>query len=127
MDICLDDIITEAKCCSGNLGHKVIRAAIFGNATDEMWFELMRLNSYIKTLERNKKKYITKKETVTVEPEKVDFNSLHHNEKTLYLKSEQKVICTKVEITPCLTDSDISKIIEEIRLLCSTCNCNCKQ
>lgn len=126
--ICLDDIIEEAKCCSGNLAHKKILAATFGNDDQALSFDFMRINAYIRTLERQKPRFITKEEIVYVTPQKVNFNSLQKNKNSLYLnqKPEAKVVCTKVEITPCLTDSEIKKIIEEIRLLCSTCNCNCK-
>lgn len=124
---CLNEIIKEAKCCSGNLAHKLIRELTFGNESEALSFDLARLNAYIRTLERNKTKVIHKKETIYVLPEKVSINSLQKKNNSLYLnpKPEPKVICTEVEITPCLTDSEITTIIEEIRLLCSNCNCNC--
>ena len=126
--ICLEEIICEAKCCSAGIAHKYIRAATFGNDDKALKFDLYRLNAYIRTLERNKTKTYTKKETVLETPKKVSFDSLQKNKNSLYLntKPEERVICTEVEIPPCLTDSEIQKIIEEIRLLCSTCNCNCK-
>lgn len=125
---CLDEIIEEAKCCSASMSSRYIRDVEFGNETKELQFDYMRLNAYIRTLERNKCKIITKKEVVEYFPKKVSFSSLSKNKNSLYLnqKPEKKVICTDVEIAPCLTDSEIRIIIEEIRLLCSTCNCNCK-
>lgn len=128
MEICLDTIICEAKCCSANIANKYIRAVTFGNYNEALLFDLRRLNIYIKTLERNKTKVITEKKVISTFPKKVSFDSLQHNNKTLYLKTktEEQEICIKTEIKPCLTDSEIQKIVEEIRLLCSTCNCNCK-
>jgi len=128
MKICLDTIICEAKCCSANIAYKYIRAVTFGNYDKALYFDLRRLNTYIKTLERNKVKIVTEKQLVSILPKKVSFDSLEHNNKTLYLKTktEEQEICVKTEIQPCLTDSEIQKIVEEIRLLCSTCNCNCK-
>ena len=128
MEICLDTIICEAKCCSAGIASKYIRAVTFGNDNKALYFDLRRLNTYIKTLQRNKKKIITTKQVVSLSPKKVTLDSLKRNNKTLHLKTEPKEqeICVKTEIMPCLTDSEIQKIIEEIRLLCSTCNCNCK-
>lgn len=128
MEICLDTIICEAKCCSANIANKYIRAVTFGNDDKALYFDLRRLNTYIKTLQRNKKKIVTNKHTVSTFPKKVSFDSLERNNKTLYLKTkqEEQEICVKTEIPPCLTDSEVQKIVEEIRLLCSTCNCNCK-
>jgi hypothetical protein len=128
MDICLDTIICEAKCCSANIASKYIRAITFGNDDKALYFDLRRLNAYIKTLQRNKVKIITSKQLVSTLPKKVSLDSLQKKNKTLYLKAEpeEQEICVKTEILPCLTDSEIQKIIEEIRLLCSTCNCNCK-
>lgn len=125
MEFCLDDIIEEAKCCSGNLAHKKIRASTFGNDDKALSFDFMRLNAYIRTLERNKPKFKTIETVVPITQQKVNFNSLQKNKNLLYLnqKPEAQIICTEVEIIPCLTDSEIQKIIEEIRLLCSTCNC----
>ena len=123
--MCLDEIIKEAKCCSGKLGHKVARGLSFGNEDEELSFDLIRLNAYICTLEENEETYYTKKELVY--NKKVDFNSLQKKNNNLYLnaKSEPRVVCTKIKMAPCLTDSEIQKIIEEIRLLCKSCGCNC--
>jgi hypothetical protein len=128
MEAQIEDIICEAKCCAGNIAHKYIREATFGNDNKALLFDMMRLNAYVRTLERNIPKITIKKEKVVVLPNQVPFNSLNKNKNVLYLnpKAEVKVVCTKVKSTPCLTDSEVQKIIEEIRLLCSTCNCNCK-
>lgn len=125
---CLEEIIAEAKCCAADMGHKHIMSARFGNDNKEAEFNMLRMNAYIRTLENNIPKFETKKEIVSILPKKVSFDSLKKKNNFLYLNPipEEKVICTEVEITPCLTDSDIQAIIEEIRLLCVTCNCNCK-
>ena len=124
---CLDEIISEAKCCAGKLAHDYARAATFGNTDDELSFNFMRLNAYIRTLERNKTKHSHKKEIVYENPKTVSLNSLQKKNNLLYLKQKQerKVITRCEEITPCLTDDEIRSIVEEIKLLCSNCSCNC--
>lgn len=90
MDICAE--IKEAKCCSLNMGAQYAEAATFGNQTDEMFFNYLRLNSYIRTLTR--------------------FEEQNH---------KRKKLCD----WKCLTEKQICGILEEIKLLCSQCGCNC--
>lgn len=123
MNLC--SIIEEAKCCSANMAHKWVKLATFGNKEDEFYYDYLRLNSYIRTLERNQVEY--KEIKVPINIQKVDFSSLRKQNNTLTLDSTQvQFECVKIEIRPCLSDDEISKIVEEIRLLCSSCNCNCQ-
>lgn len=50
MDIC--DKIEEAKCCVGNFSNAYVKARTFGDATDDMLYELILLNAYVEALER---------------------------------------------------------------------------
>jgi hypothetical protein len=123
---CLDEIIKEAKCCSSKIASDLSIDLSFGNDDDNK-LKLMALNSFIRTLERNTVKYKTVKKTILEYPKKVSLESLQVNKKTLFLKPkpEEKIICLKVEIPTCLSDSEIKDIVEKIKLLCSNCNCNC--
>lgn len=123
MNLC--DIIKEAKCCSSNLALKFAREATFGNDTDESFYDLMRINAYIRTLERNEKKIIHEKEKIPFENQLVSFSMLKKKNSFLTLELKDKYICVRKEIEPCLTDFEIREIIEQIRLLCSVCNPCC--
>lgn len=124
---CLDQIIEEAKCCAGKLGHSVSQTVSFGNTDPSLTFDFMRLMAYIDTLERNKVTYKMWEEVIYETPKKVNLNSLHKSKKHLYLNQEpeRRVICHKEKILPCLSESEIRSIIEQIKLLCSNCNCDC--
>lgn len=123
MDICA--IIEEAKTCSGELATKWVKEATFGNDTEETFYDLMRINSYIRILERNRKKVVYEKEKIPFENQLVSFSMLKKKNSFLTLELKDKYICVRKEIEPCLTDFDLRKIVEQIRLLCSTCNSCC--
>ncbi len=123
MDICTS--IEEAKCCAGKLAHKHVKLTSTGDDSEEVYFNLLRLNAYIRTLERNKgevKKYSKK---VPIEGQEISFSMLKRKNNLLFLDSGDELVCVTEKIEPCLSDSDINSIIEKIKLLCSSCNCNC--
>ncbi len=119
----LHEIICEAKCCSAVLGAKFAKATTYGEMTDQLYWDFMRLNAYIRTLERNETKYIHKKEKKQLQSVSIDV--LEKKNSFLTLRHKETVVCTITEISPCLSDSEICQIVEHIRLLCATCNCNC--
>lgn len=119
----LDDILCEAKCCSATLGAKYAHELKFGELTDETKYNLLKLNGFIRTLCRNKGEVIHKRKVIPVK--NVDFSDLQRQNKYLTLKHKHITVCEKEEISPCLPDSEISHIIEQVKLLCSTCNCKC--
>lgn len=121
--ICLDDIICEAKCCAACLGAKYAHDFKYGESTNETKYNFLKLMSFIRTLCRNQTTYTYNKELVAVQ--NVEFSSLQKQNSFLTLTNNKVVVCTKTEISPCLCDSEISHIIEQVKLLCSTCNCNC--
>lgn len=122
--ICLDDIICEAKCCSATFGAKYAHEAKFGELTEESRWNLRKLNGFIRTLERNHTTVKYKKELKPIE--NISFSDLERQNKYLTLRHKQISVCIKQEISPCLPVSELQHIIEQIRLLCSTCNCKCK-
>jgi hypothetical protein len=121
----LHDIICEAKCCSGNLALKWTREAVYGNGTEETFYNLLRINFYIRILERNEKKVVYEKEKIPFENQIVSFSMLKKKNSFLTLELKDKHICVRKEVEPCLTDFEISEIIEQVRLLCSICNPCC--
>ena len=100
MDICQD--IKDAKCCSLNMGAKWVNLAMYGDGYDEFFFNYLRLNAYIRTLERYKG-----------ESEK---------KKKLTLNNPEPLLCGTKK---CLSNSEVCEIIEKVRLICSQCGCNC--
>jgi hypothetical protein len=116
--------ICEAKCCAVTLGTKYAHAATFGEGEDLYW-DWMRLNMYVRVLERNQTVIKHKKEIVPIEGQTVSFEALLKSKSFLSLKLKQKTVCTHTEIRPCLSDQEICHILEEVQALCQNCNCNC--
>lgn len=121
MDIC--EAIQEAKCCSANLAHKYVKAFSTGDDNEELFYNLLAVNSYIRTLERNKTEYKRYAKKVSVEGQEISFSMLKRKNNLLILEASDELICVTEKIDPCLPDSDIRSIIEKIKLLCSSCNC----
>lgn len=121
MNLC--QAISDAKCCSGRLGALYALQATHGEETEELFYDLLRLNSYIRTLQRNEKTFVYKKKVVPLTS--VSFCDLIKQKSFLTLRTKTKVVCTKTEIEPCLTEAEICSIIEKTRLLCGVYNCNC--
>lgn len=122
---CLREIICEAKCCSVEYAAGFIDVLTFGRDDQEKYYEYLTLMMYIDVLERNYPVYIEVKDKISIVPQKISFSSLRKENNTLHLNIEEQVICREVRIDPCLSDSDISKIVEYVKRYCSTCNCNC--
>ena len=116
-------IICEAKCCSATFGAKYAKAAKYGEVSEQQYWDYLRLNAYIRTLERNLPEFKYKKEAKLLQ--NVSLDALEKKNSFLTLQNNVTVVCTKTEISPCLTDSEVCQIVEYIRLLCSTCNCDC--
>lgn len=121
----LSCIIEEAKCCSAHIAHSFAKKAIFGNETEEDYYALLRINAYIRTLERNTGTIKRYKEKVSLNSGEISMSMLKRKNNLLFLDSNDKYVCITKKIDPCLPDSDLRLIIEEIRLLCAQCNCNC--
>lgn len=123
MDLC--EIIEEAKLCSANMAHKWAKAAAFGNADDDFFLTYLNLNSLIRTLERNKKKVVYEKEKIPVGSQEITFSMLKKKNSFLTLELKDQYVCVKKTIDPCLTDYEVMKVIEHVKLICSSCSCNC--
>lgn len=122
MNCCLDDIILEAKCCAAGYAESYVSNLTFGNKND---IDYLLLMSYIDILKRNRTDHTHVTKKIKILPQKVDFSSLTKQNNTLALPIKEKIICEEVLIEPCLSDSEICKIVEQIKTLCSQCNCNC--
>lgn len=119
----LGELICDAQKCSANLGAKYAHAFTYGEASEELKWNFLTLNALLRTLIRNQGETVYKKEKVKVDSVSID--SLQKKNSFLYLKCDEKVVCKKTKISPCLSDSEISYIAEQIKLLCDSCNCNC--
>lgn len=123
MSRCLDDIICQARCCAAHIGARLAHDTKYGEVTTETEWNFRKLMSFIQTLDRN---HTTVKYRKEVKPmTSVDFSSLEKKKSFLSLRHNQVVTCVKEEIGPCLSDSEIDHIAEQVKLLCATCNCNC--
>lgn len=120
---CLDDIICEARCCAATLGAKYIHDLKYGEASKETEWNFRKLHSFIQTLDRNHATVKYRKEVKAVTS--VDFSALQRRNSFLSLRDRQVVTCVKEEIGPCLSDPEIDHIIEQVKLLCASCNCQC--
>lgn len=120
-DFC--EILKEAKCCSVNMAAKWVNEANHGNEDQELFFNYLALNSYIRALCRYdnspKVKALTYDSLVYGQEVLSDGNNL------LILNSAIADECVDPDSVNCLTEDQICKIIEKIKFLCSTCNCNC--
>lgn len=121
---CLKDIICEAKCCAVEYADSFVDAVTFGRDTESVT-DYQMLMMYIDVLERNYPEYVYVKEKIALVPQKIDFSSLKKENNVLHLDVKEEVVCKKVKIEPCLADSDLDKIIEQIKRFCSQCDCNC--
>lgn len=121
MDIC--EAIEEAKCCSANLAHKYVKAFSVGDDNEELFWNLLRVNAYIRTLERNKGEFKRYAKKVSLDGQQISFSMLKRKNNLLILEASDELVCVTEKIDPCLSDSEISSIIEKIKLLCSSCNC----
>lgn len=122
---CLREIICEAKCCATEYASGFVDLLIFGRDDQEKYYEYLTLMMYIDILERNYPVYIEIKDKIAIIPQKINFSSLQKQNNTLHLNVEEQVVCREVRIDPCISDSDMNKIIEYVKRYCSNCNCNC--
>lgn len=97
--------------------------ATHGEEDDKLYFDLLRLNGYIRTLCRNEKKFVHKKKKVPVTS--VPFSHLVKHKSFLTLKENTKIVCEVTEIEPCLPENEVRSIVEKIKIMCPTCDCNC--
>jgi hypothetical protein len=121
----LEHIISEAKFCASNIAVSYAKAAGFGDNTDEMYFNLLRINAYIRTLERNRTVIKRQVKKIPIENQTITFSMLKKKNSFLTLETKEKTFCEEIKSEPCLTDSELQLIIEQVKLLCSSCNCNC--
>lgn len=117
MDVC--SVIEEAKSCSAALTKKYADAKVFGNHNDKLFYDLLMINTFIRTLERNQVKRKMIKKPILTDGSHVDFSALKRRNNVLILEAKEEFICEEVEISPCLSDPEICHILEQVKVLCS--------
>jgi len=123
MDICQE--INKAKKCAGEMAYRYSVDATFGEATEYCFYSLLRINAYIRALERNIPENIEIKEKISLEGQKINISSLKKENNTLILDHQEQYTCSIIEKRRCLSDEEICVIVENINILCSNANCNC--
>jgi len=119
MDICA--VIEEAGFCASKIAVKYVDVATYGNRDEKLFFNLLRINAYIRTLKRNIPETYSKRERVSQEGQSVDFSSLKRENNVLLLEKKSEFRCIEVPIQKCLEDHELRRIVEQINLLCSDC------
>lgn len=112
----IESEIDEISGIAGNIAYKFSKAAIFGNDTTEMYYDLLRINAYLRTLERNQVETVVTKSSTPIAGQTVSMSSLKKKNNVLIL--DQPVYCLTTEIEPCLSDEKICQIIELARVMC---------
>lgn len=123
MNICA--IIDEANCCAAKIAGRYVDVITYGNTDRKLYSDLLRINAYIRTLKRNVPEKYWKKEKVLTEGQTIDFSCLKKQNNYLILETELEYKCVEYETEVCLSDCELRKIVEQIKLLCPECNCNC--
>lgn len=119
MNLC--SVIDKAKRCAGKITARYAVERTFGNRNEALFYDMLRINAYIRTLERNQVSTRQIKSKKPLEGSTVDFSSLKKQNNVLILPTRCEIICTTLEVSPCLSDSEICKIMEQVTLLCSNC------
>lgn len=122
MDICEE--IQEAESGLGIITNKYAKACSFGNQTEEMRSDMLRMGAYIETLKRNndKSKALPVNETIP-EGTEIPFSALRSHGNNLILDTADISHNICIDYRPCLSDSDVCKIVEHARALLHKYNC----
>lgn len=102
---------------------KYAQLKTFGNETEQDFYNLLAINTLVRTLERNQPIIKTVKVPVSQEGQTVDISSLKKQNNVLILDSKDEFTCEKIEVSPCLSDDELQKIVEHLKSMCSLCNC----
>lgn len=114
----ISDEIIEAKNVAGRVASAYVKAATFGNDNREIFWDLLRANTYIRTLENNQCEEFEVKSYAPLEGQKVSLSSLTKQGNRLFLANQtQQIFCSTADVEPCLSDEDICEIIELSKVL----------
>lgn len=119
MDFC--KALNNAKGCAANMASQYVTAVSCGEDTDDMFYTLMLLNGYVRTLERYEHNPTAIK--VFNFAEKGVF--LSDKGKILSLACTSEKVCLNPDSVNCLKQHDVCFILEQISLLCDDCPCDC--
>lgn len=123
MDLCSD--IAEAKLALGNISGKYAKDYTYGNHTEATRTDMLRMQAYIWTMERNagRNKALPINALKSLEGQKVEFSALKSQGNSLILDVKSYIHDSCVEYRPCLSDSEICQIVELARVLAYKYNC----
>lgn len=102
---CFDERLHKAQCCALKLAADYVEAYSHGQATDQMFNNLMLVDGMLNTLERHSERQQQK--------------DLCAEKKTVYLPDQE------AQASECLCCSEIEHIFDMISTLCGGCSCNC--
>jgi hypothetical protein len=109
--------IPNIECCLGELGACYVENFNRGDVKDEDYWKMLYLRNSLKTLDR----YICEADCRCGEKKVINPS------KTPCLNSKNTISLGIAEIDchHCLTEKEVLGLLETLKKLCSTCNCNC--
>lgn len=120
----LDEEIDEAKAGLATITNKYAKASTFGNATEELRYDMLRMFAYIKTLERNCERTKALPINASIpEGTEIPISALKSQGNNLILDTAEFTQKFCIDYRPCLSDSDLCKIVNHVRSLVAKYNC----
>lgn len=117
LNIC--DDIEELKGGYAIMSAMFATKATYGRSTEALFADLLRLNSYIDTLERNIPTTEHIKSAVSMEGQKIPLSALIKQNNNLILNTEHFSSCSEIESRRCLSDEEICVIVERGKRICN--------
>ena len=111
--------VQEAECCLGALGFTYANNVSHGETNEEDYWKMLQISNYIDALKRytDEAYYRCGDRLRVINPTKIPCLNPQINSLPLGIE--------KVDCCHCLTEREVLKMIEVIKIFCSTCNCNC--
>lgn len=112
-------VIQEAECCLADIGCEYVENINHGHLKEDDYWKMLQIRNYLNLLNR----YLDEADCRCNKTKKVINPSQNRclNPQINYLPlGIQSVDCFH-----CLTEREVLKIIEVLKIFCSTCNCNC--
>lgn len=115
--------IDNAKSCVAKFAESYVKAVTFGIDTNDLFYELLLLVSYIEALERYDEHPTQKIKVENV----LTYNDvlLVDNNLLLSLGSTCKTVCLNPDDVNCLSKREVCFMLEQISLKCEACICGC--
>lgn len=112
-------VLQEAKCCLGGISASYVNNVNHGKVVDEDYWKMLQISNYIDVLKAYNEEADCRctKQKKVINPSKILCLNPEINSIPLGIES--------VDCFHCLTEREILKIVEVLKIFCSTCNCNC--